>query len=101
MFVRYFQRTFVHFIEPFEVPVSLMYLVGATGLVCFAGIISIAFRIIDSRSRSEIENGIFTDNRYFSVQTGNELIGYSFIISTYHEIVVISKRNGQFIISIL
>ena len=78
-----------------------MHLMGTSGLIRFAGIISIAFRIIDGRGGSKVENSIFTDDRNFSVETGDEMIGHSLIISTYYKITAVVERNGKFIISIL
>ena len=78
-----------------------MHLMGTSGLIRFAGIISIAFRIIDGRGGSKVENSIFTDDRNFSVETGGKMIGHSFIISTYYKVAAVVKRNGKFIISIL
>ena len=78
-----------------------MYLMGTSGLIRFAGIISIAFRIIDGWGGSKVENGIFTDDCNFSVETGDEMIGHSFIISTYYKVAAVVERNGEFIISIL
>ena len=38
---------------------------------------------------------------FFSVETGDEMIGHSFIISTYYKVATVIERSGKFIISIL